>query len=54
MVAGLDTRLKEETGLPIITVDDPLTAVVYGVGKVLEEIDLLKQIANLSEFAVRR
>ena len=54
MVAGLDTRLREETGLPIITVDDPLTAVVYGVGKVLEEIDLLRQIANLSEFAVRR
>ncbi len=54
MVTGLDTRLREETGLPIITVDDPLTAVVYGVGKVLEEIDLLKQIANLSEFAVRR
>ncbi len=54
MVTGLDTRLREETGLPIITVDDPLTAVVRGVGKVLEEIDLLKQIANLSEFAVRR
>ncbi len=54
MVTGLDTRLREETGLPIITVDDPLTAVVSGVGKVLEEIDLLKQIANLSEFAVRR
>lgn len=54
MITGLDTRLREETGLPIITVDDPLTAVVYGVGKVLEEIDLLKQIANLSEFAVRR
>ena len=54
MVTGLDTRLKEETGLPIITVDDPLTAVVCGVGKVLEEIDLLKRIATLSDLAVRR
>ncbi len=54
MVAGLDTRLKEETGLPIIIVDDPLTAVVHGLGRLLEESDLRSQIANLSEFAVRR
>ncbi len=54
LVAGLDIRLREETGLPIITVDDPLTAVVYGVGKVLEENYLRNQIADLSDLAVRR
>ena len=52
MISGLDTRLKEETGLPIITVADPLTAVVAGVGRVLEDNDLLKQVSNLSAFAV--
>ncbi len=52
MIAGLDARLREETGLPIITVDDPLTAVVHGVGKVLEDIDLLKRIDNLSDMPI--
>ena len=52
MIAGLDARLREETGLPIITVDDPLTAVVHGVGKVLEDIDLLKRLDNLSDMPI--
>tara|TARA_B100000315_G_scaffold259650_1_gene316504 strand:+ start:3186 stop:4250 length:1065 start_codon:yes stop_codon:yes gene_type:complete len=54
MIAGLDTRLKAETGLPIITVTDPLTSVVSGVGRVLEDIDLLKQISNLSSLSPQR
>ena len=54
MVTGLDARLREETGLPIITVDNPLTAIVYGVGKLLDDITLLGKIANLSELAVHR
>ena len=48
LLKGLDIRLREETNLPIITVDDPLTTVVMGTGKALEELDLLKKIMVLS------
>jgi rod shape-determining protein MreB len=44
LLPGLDTRFQEETNLPIITVEDPLTSVVYGVGKVLDEIELFQKI----------
>ncbi len=45
MLKGLDTRFREETNLPIITVDDPLTSVVLGVGKILDELELLPKVA---------
>ncbi|AEI14552.1 MULTISPECIES: rod shape-determining protein [Flexistipes] len=45
LLKGLDKRLAEGTGLPIIVSDDPLTAVALGAGKVLDEIDLLKKVS---------
>ncbi len=48
MLPGLATRFQEETNLPIITVDDPLTSVVLGVGKVLDEIELFRKVSLLS------
>lgn len=45
LLRGLDLLIKEETGLPVVVPEDPLTAVVRGVGKMLEEIELLKKIA---------
>jgi rod shape-determining protein MreB len=45
LLRGMDVRLREETNLPIITVDNPLTTVVMGTGKVLDEIDLLKKVS---------
>ncbi len=48
LLRGLDARLREETGLPIVTVDDPLTSVVLGVGKTLEELTLLRSVASMS------
>lgn len=42
---GLDLLIREETGLPVIVAEDPLTAVVRGVGKILDEIDLLRRVA---------
>jgi rod shape-determining protein MreB len=48
MLQGLDDRLREETALPIVTVDDPLTSVVLGVGKTLEEFTLLRKISSHS------
>ncbi len=54
MLWGMDTRLREETGLPIITVDDPLTSVVLGVGKILDEIDLLRKVSVMSQYSSSR
>ncbi|MCA1932311.1 MAG: rod shape-determining protein [Calditerrivibrio sp.] len=44
LLKGLDRKLAEETGLPIIVADDPLKAVACGAGKVLDELDLLKKV----------
>ncbi len=44
LLRGLDTRLKEETSLPVTVAEDPLSAVVMGTGKVLDEIDLLGKL----------
>ena len=49
LLKGMDTRFREETNLPIITVDDPLTSVVLGVGKILDELDLLAKVAVMSQ-----
>lgn len=38
MLRGFDQRLREETNLPINLVEDPLTCVVRGTGKVLENL----------------
>ena len=35
----------QRTGLPIMRSDDPYTAVVYGAGKALDDLDLLKQVS---------
>lgn len=45
LLSGLDLLIREETGLPVILAEDPITAVVRGVGKMLDEIDLLKKVA---------
>lgn len=49
LLRGMDIRLREETNLPVITVEDPLTTVVHGTGKVLDEIDLLKKVTITSQ-----
>jgi rod shape-determining protein MreB len=48
LLKGLDARLRDETALPIVTVDDPLISVVLGVGKTLEELSLLQNVASMS------
>ena len=48
LLKGLDARLRDETALPIVTVDDPLTSVVQGVGKTLEEDSLLRTVTSMS------
>jgi rod shape-determining protein MreB len=45
LLKGLDILIREETGLPVVVAEDPLTAVVRGVGKMLDDIDLLRRVA---------
>jgi len=44
LLRNLDVLLREETGLPVTLADDPLTAVVMGAGKVLDELTLLRDV----------
>ena len=41
LLRDLDRLLMEETGLPVIVADDPLTCVVRGSGKALEKMEKL-------------
>jgi rod shape-determining protein MreB len=45
LIKGLDTLLREATGLPITLSDDPLSAVAMGAGAVLKDTKLLKKVA---------
>jgi rod shape-determining protein MreB len=45
MLANLDLLLREATGLPVMLAEDPLTAVVLGTGRCLDELELLREVA---------
>ena len=44
LLRDIDRLLMEETGLPVIVAEDPLTSVVRGCGKALERIERLGSI----------
>ncbi|WP_026416240.1 rod shape-determining protein [Actinomadura oligospora] len=44
LLKHLDERLREETGMPIHLVDNPLDSVVLGTGKTVEDFDSLRQV----------
>jgi len=48
LLRNLDQLLREETGLPVVIAEDPLSCVVLGSGKVLDELDLLKRVTVTS------
>jgi rod shape-determining protein MreB len=45
MLKNLDARIRKETGLPVAIAEDPLTSVVLGAGKMLEDFPLLRRIS---------
>jgi rod shape-determining protein MreB len=45
LLKNIDVLLREETGLPVMVGDDPISAVVLGSGKTLDHIELLKEVA---------
>ena len=44
LIAGMDKLMSEETQMPVFVTDDPMTAVVRGCAKVLEDNELLKRV----------
>ena len=46
LIKNLDVLLREETGLPIMIADNPLTSVVVGSGKALDQIHVLSGITQ--------
>lgn len=45
LLSGIDKLIREETGLPVTIAEDPLSCVVLGSGKALDELDVLREIA---------
>jgi rod shape-determining protein MreB len=46
LLAGLDTRIHHETGMPIRIADNPLDAVALGSGQSLDEIEALARYSQ--------
>ena len=44
LLSNLDVLLREETGLPVMVSDDPVSAVVLGSGRALEHVELLREV----------
>ncbi len=45
LLKNLDKRIREETQLPVFITEDPLTTVVLGAGKMLDDLELLRKIS---------
>jgi rod shape-determining protein MreB len=45
LLRGLDTMIADATDLPVVVAEDPLTAVVRGVGKMLDNLHLLRRVS---------
>ena len=45
LLRNLDRRIREETHLPVQLVEDPLSAVVVGAGKMLDDDVLLRKLS---------
>jgi rod shape-determining protein MreB len=45
LLRNLDELLRKETGLPVVIAEEPLSSVVLGSGKILDELELLRRVA---------
>ena len=46
LLRGLDSLISKETGMPVNVAENPLDCVAMGTGKVLEDIDRLKEVLS--------
>src|SRR5260370_5153339 len=44
MLRGLESRIREETGMPVQVADNPLESVVLGTGKCVQDFETLRQV----------
>lgn len=44
LLRGLDRLVSDQTGMPVHMAEEPLLAVAYGTGRVLENIDVLRRV----------
>ena len=44
LLRDIDRRLMQDTGLPVVVVEDPMTCVARGCGRALEEMEVLGEI----------
>ncbi len=44
LLRDMDRRLMQDTGLPVVIADDPLTCVARGCGRALEEMNVLGDV----------
>jgi len=44
LLGELDTTIREATGLPVVIAEDPLTCVVMGTGRCLDEMKSLRNV----------
>ena len=44
LIRGLDVLLSQETGLPVRVDEDPLTCVVRGTGRILEDPERYRSV----------
>lgn len=47
LLKNMDKRIQAETQLPVFINDDPLTTVVLGAGKMLDDLGLLKKMSMI-------
>jgi rod shape-determining protein MreB len=45
LLRKLDTLISDQTGIPVVVADEPLSAVVVGSGVVLDSLELLREVA---------
>jgi rod shape-determining protein MreB len=50
LLAGLDRRIAEATLMPVHVADDPLTCVVRGAGRVLDDLDALERVLVTEQY----
>ena len=46
LLLNLDVRLRREIGVPVVVPDDPLSTVARGAGRMLDDIELLREVAS--------
>jgi len=51
LLAGLDKRVAEATQMPVHIADDPLTCVVRGTARVLEDLDSLERVLVSEQYS---